>query len=71
MREAISNFKSFLVVMRNFVSLAMPQVSLMESGHQEPSGQHLLGTSTIGFADVITRNEFGVWEFAKQSKLFS
>ncbi|GAB2303603.1 hypothetical protein Dimus_037590 [Dionaea muscipula] len=38
------------------------KVSLMESGHQEPSGQHLLGTSTIGFADVITRNEFGVWE---------
>jgi len=38
MREAISKGKSFLVVMINFVSLAVPQVSLIESGHQEPSG---------------------------------
>lgn len=48
MREEISKGTSFLVVMINLVSLAVPQVSLMESGHLEPSGQYLLGTSTIG-----------------------
>jgi len=59
MREEISKdkggfeVKSFIVVMRNFVSLAVPQVSLIESGHQESSGQPLLGIYFLGSSKSI------------------